>query len=297
MAREQRSRRTRLFKRAAVALVVGGALFCAALVGAHSLAGANAARATTGPSNPFATRAMRAYLDQRHGNIAAAVYDVATGATYLYRPDDREQTGSIVKVDMLATLLHEEQAEGEGLSYGEEVTATGMIEQSDNDDANDLWAAVGGASAVGAFDRSIGMTRTHPNTEGYWGETSTTARDQLQLLRYVFLRNEVLHAPARDYVRYLMENITPWEDWGVSAGPPAAVTVALKNGWVPIVGDDWQVNSIGMVHGDGRHYLIALLTNHDNGEQYGIATIEHISRIVWRTLGRNDAKQPSGASG
>jgi hypothetical protein len=94
-----------------------------------------------------------------------------------------------------------------------------------------------------------------------------------------------------------MENITPWEDWGVSAGPPAAVTVALKNGWVPIVGDDWQVNSIGMVHGDGRHYLIALLTNHDNGEQYGIATIEHISRIVWRTLGRNDAKQPSGASG
>jgi len=275
--------------RLATAVIALAALGGGALVGARSLAGARTHQSSLAtsdalPRDPFASAAMKTFLDHRAGNVTAALYDVRDGATYLYHPGDRQQTASIVKIDILATLLHEEQAEGEGLSYDDEVTATGMIEQSDNDDANDLWADVGGAGAVRAFDRSIGMTQTSPNSDGYWGETLTTARDQLRLLRHVFLVNNVLRASARDYARYLMENVTPWEDWGVSAGPPRGVTVALKNGWVPIVGDDWQVNSVGMIHGDGRRYLLAVLTNHDDGEEYGIETIEGISRIVWRDM-------------
>jgi hypothetical protein len=59
----------------------------------------------------------------------------------------------------------------------------------------------------------------------------------------------------------------------------------LKNGWVPIVSDDWQVNSIGYVSGTGREYLIAVLTNADPNEQYGVATIEGMSSIIWSVLG------------
>ena len=275
--------------RLATAVLALAALSGGALVGARSLAGARPRRSAVAahdalPRDPFALPAMRAFLRHRAGNVTAALYDMRDGATYLYHPGDREQSASVAKVDILATLLHEEQSEGEGLSYEEEVTATGMIEESDNDDANDLWADVGGAGSVRAFNRKIGMTQTSPNKQGYWGETLTTARDQLRLLRHIFLANHVLRAPARDYARYLMENVTPWEDWGVSAGPPSGVTVALKNGWVPIVGDDWQVNSVGMIHGDGRRYLLAVLTNRDDGEQYGIDTIEGISRIVWRDM-------------
>ncbi|HUB76396.1 MAG TPA: serine hydrolase [Solirubrobacteraceae bacterium] len=280
-------RRARGLARAAGAIAAGVVLGAGAWVGEHSLAGARsgrppAARAQT--ADPFASAAMARLLGARRGNIAAGVYDVRRGRTWLFHGEDHEQTGSIVKVDILATLLHAEQDEGETLSSDEEELATGMIEASDNDDANELWAQDGGAAGVGAFDARIGMIHTHPNLEGYWGETPTTARDQLVLLRRVFMRNGVLSAASRSYIRELMENVEAFEDWGVSAGPPAGVSVALKNGWVPIAGDDWQVNSIGRVKGDGQDYLIAILTNHDHGEQYGIDTVEAVSRIVWHTL-------------
>ncbi|HEY2302510.1 MAG TPA: hypothetical protein VGH66_11480, partial [Acidimicrobiales bacterium] len=65
-------------------------------------------------------------------------------------------TASIVKVEILGTLLSQAQAEGRGLTTTEEATATSMIEVSDNDSAPALWDEVGGAPAVAAFDRSVG---------------------------------------------------------------------------------------------------------------------------------------------
>jgi hypothetical protein len=50
-----------------------------------------------------------------------------------------------------------------------------------------------------------------------------------------------------------MERVTPGQAGGISGGVPPGVTVALKNGWLPLDGNgDWQVNSIGWVIGDGR---------------------------------------------
>ena len=48
-----------------------------------------------------------------------------------------------------------------------------------------------------------------------------------------------------------MENVAPDQRWGVSGGVPAGVTVALKNGWLPLndANTDWQVNSVGWVSG------------------------------------------------
>ena len=55
-----------------------------------------------------------------------------------------------------------------------------------------------------------------------------------------------------------MENVSADQAWGVSGGVPAGVTVALKNGWLPLndANTDWQINSIGWVSGDGRDYLL-----------------------------------------
>ena len=239
---------------------------------------------TAAMANPLTSPAMRAYLLGRHGDITAALYDLVNHRLYLYRPGITEQTASIVKVDILATLLHEEQATSTPLDADDESLATGMIEESDNDDATDLWNEVGGPSAIARFDSAAGLTDTAPNTEGYWGETMTTALDQVRLLEHVVLPNGLLDAASRAYEVGLMENVIPYDRWGVCAGPPAGVTVALKNGWVPIVGGNWQINSIGYVNGEGRSYLVAVLTNENPTEGYGIATIEGMSRIIWARL-------------
>ena len=57
----------------------------------------------------------------------------------------------------------------------------------------------------------------------------------------------------------------------------------LKNGWLPLTNadDNWQINSIGWVSGDGRNYLMAVLTTGNPTEQYGIDTIDQLSAIVW----------------
>ena len=48
---------------------------------------------------------MISYLGEPSGTLTAAVYDVKTGQTYLLHPGVTEQSASIVKVDILATLL------------------------------------------------------------------------------------------------------------------------------------------------------------------------------------------------
>jgi len=241
--------------------------------------GLAAARSRSESANPF-TAALRDYLASRDGDITAAAYDVNTGRTYLYRPGVREETASIVKVDILATLLHEEQHRG-GLSPAEIGVAQGMIEASDNGDATDLWNDEGGAPAVAAFDALAGMTQTTPNLA--WGLTTTTPRDQLKLLRLVMLPNRLLTTPSRVFEYELMRNVIAFDRWGVSAGLDSSAVVALKNGWLPF-GVGWHVNSIGQVVGSGRHYLLAVMTDGDPTEAYGIATIEHISAAVWQAL-------------
>jgi hypothetical protein len=249
------------------------------------------------PANPFEARAMRRFLATRSGNITAGVYNVATNTRFLYHPGDREQTASIIKANILALLLAQAQARHEPLDGDDLATATGMIEASDNDDATDLWDEEGGAPAVAAFDARLHMTQTTPSYA--WGLTETTPRDQLRLLRHIALTNAVLHYAYRETELYLMEHVISFDYWGITAGPTRA-TVAVKNGWLPVAGG-WQINSIGVVHGDHRYYLIAVMTNENPSEGYGIDTIEGISRLIWADLRQRLAPSastgPSGVSG
>jgi hypothetical protein len=227
---------------------------------------------------------LTAFVASRQGLLTAAVYDVATGQTYLLHPGVTEQTASIVKVDILATLLWQLEQSSQPIGEEEAEEATGMIEQSDNDDATDLWNDDGGAPGVAHFNSVVGLSDTTPNY--HWGETTTTALDQLHLVRLVVFPNQFLDPASRSYELGLMENVVGWEDWGVSSGPPTTATVALKNGWVPLTSyTDWQVNSIGYVNGSGRRYVLAVLTAHDSSESYGISSIEGISKLVWSELG------------
>jgi hypothetical protein len=83
-----------------------------------------------------------------------------------------------------------------------------------------------------------------------------------------------------------MENVTGGQAWGVSGGVPAGVSVALKNGWLPLndANTDWQVNSVGWISGDGRDYLVAVLCTGNPTEQYGIDTLNGLSSVIWSAM-------------
>jgi beta-lactamase class A len=220
-------------------------------------------------------------LGARSGVISASVLDLTNGATYQYRPGETTITASIVKAEILGTLLTQAQGANRTLTSSEDATATQMIEDSDNDSATDLWNEVGGAPAVQAFDNSVGMKSTNANVA--WGFTTTTAADQVTLLDHLVHSNAVLSDASRAYELGLMEDVTPDQAWGVSGGTAAGTKVALKNGWLPDDGG-WTVNSIGWVSGFGRNYLIAVTTSGDPSMGYGIDSISAVSSAVWNGL-------------
>ncbi len=245
--------------------------------------------ASAGHADPFSS-AVTSYLAGRAGTALAAVYDVRTGQTWTLGDGRPQATGSIVKVDILQTLLSSRPL---GLPAADQGLARSMIENSSNAAATTLWNQVGRAPGLRAYNASVGLHQTTPSTclvcAGFawpgWGLTSTTPADQLVLLREL-VDGPLLSPADRGYAVSLMENVETDQRWGVSAGVPAGVRVALKNAWVPLspADTDWQINSEGWISGGGRDYLIAVLTTGNPDEQYGITTINAVSALLWAAM-------------
>lgn len=233
---------------------------------------------------PFGA-SFQSYVNSRQSQVSVAVYSANNGKTYTYRPDLTFGTASIVKATIMADLLLQSQKTGKSLTKSEQDDMVPMIENSDNDAATDLWNVAGEGEGIEGFLKTAGMDETVPGQSGYWGLTMTTAVDQMTLMKLYAYPNAILDNQSRAYGLNLMEHITSWEDWGVSAGPTSGTVVALKNGWLPSNSDGWRINSIGYVDGNGHNYVVAILSQNNPSEQYGIDTVEQVSRYVWDALG------------
>jgi len=246
--------------------------------------------------SPFAS--LAGYLSTRPGEVTAAVYDRLTGKIWVFHPGVREDTASIVKVEIMGTALWQAQVAGTSLPGTELALMTAMIENSDNDAATQLLADDGGPAKVQAFDEKAGMTGTTVSTQAFipgsttlpgWGLTTTTAFDEVRLVSKFAFPNTLLNRLDRNYGLGLMEHVEADQAWGVSAGVQPGTTVALKNGWLPLnlTNDtNWQVDSIGWIHGHGRNYVLAVLSNGNPDEQTGIDTIDAISTRIYAELGQ-----------
>jgi hypothetical protein len=248
-----------------------------------------AGSASADHADPFSA-AVTGYLAGRAGTVLAAIYDFRTGQTWTLGSGSPQATGSLVKVDILQTLLARQPL---GLSAADQARARSMIENNVNAPATVLWNQIGRAAGLRSYNASVGLQQTTPSTclvcAGFawpgWGLTTTTPADQLLLLRQL-VDGTLLSAADRGYAVSLMENVEPDQRWGISAGVPPGVQVALKNAWVPLTAPntDWQVNSEGWISGDGRDYLVAVLTTGNPDEQYGIDTINTLSALLWPAM-------------
>jgi len=246
--------------------------------------------ATSQAAGPLGAEAQ-AYLAGRRGRVEADVYDLSTGQQWTLGQQGPQDEASVVKLEILEAVLHQRTVQRVVLSLTEQELTPPMIEQSDDEAATTLWGDVGATKGMRAFDHEAGLVHTSPSSclqcpgsswPG-WGLTTTTPQDQVTLLRQLVQPSGVLDKNDQKYALHLLENVTPSQRWGVSGGVPAGVTVALKNGWLPLNSgnSNWQVNSIGWVSGNGRNYLMAVLSTGNPSEQYGIDTLDHLGAMVW----------------
>lgn len=209
--------------------------------------------------------------------MSVAMLDVSTGAMATYGHGTFD-TASVVKVDILATLLLQAQDQGRRLSAEERAQSAAMIRKSDNDSTSALWTRIGSARGLDAANERLGLTQTHGGEGTVWGITQTTAEDQIRLLQSVFGDKSPLSEVSRAYVQDLMQHVVKSQAWGVSAAADSGTT-ALKNGWLRRTRTQkWDVNSIGRIRHEGRVYLMAVLLNGCSTQEVGISIVEQAAR-------------------
>jgi beta-lactamase class A len=215
------------------------------------------------------------------GQVAVTVDDLTTGTEAAYGGTQEFVTASIVKADILATLLYQAQRSGQPLSSQDQALATTMIENSDNDAASDLYDDVGGAGGVDRANQVFGLTGTTAGTSPTWGLTSTTTDDQVQLLRLMFTQPSVLTDQSQDYIQGLMSHVETDQQWGVPAAADDGSPFLVKNGWLPDPTTGlWEINSIGQVFHDGQRMLIAVLSEGNDTEDSGISLVESVAQTA-----------------
>lgn len=238
---------------------------------------------TVAASPAGADGAMRKALDalpKSDGRYTVAVEDLNGRAAAVYGGGGGAyDTASIVKVDILATLLLDSQDSGKPLTAKQQKLAAAMIRSSDNDATDALWKDIGGTKGLDAANKRLGLKATHGDRDGHWGLTRTTAADQMVLLEAVLGDgHSPLTAHSRTYLRSLMSTVEADQRWGISAahdGKGSAGQPALKNGWLPRSGTDlWDVNSIGRVEYGGRTLLVAVLSDGQPTYKTGVDLVE-----------------------
>jgi beta-lactamase class A len=239
------------------------------------------------PSHGKITAKVKRYLKARPGRLSISIKDLTTGFSHTYNPRLRTATASIVKVDILVALLIQAQSAHRKVTAAEKSLAANMIKNSDNAAATALWNRIGGSAGLRRANRKLRLKSTVAGPSGYWGSTTTSAKDQIRILTALTTSRSPLTKKHRRYVLGLMSNVRAGQDWGVGA---AGGDVALKNGWLPRVvdGGGWTINSIGRARTRGHDYLIAVISDRHPSMSAGVTTVEQVVTRVTGLIERGD---------
>ena len=264
----------------------------AAVLGVSGLAlapaASAAARVCTSAADPALagtmSRDILASLRGRKSAVGLAVDDPAAGITCALNSTRHFYSASVVKVTILAALLRKAGQQHRGLSSREQAYAWKMITESDNAAATALWNDTG-MYWLQHFLGLAKMRQTVLGKGGYWGLTQITAHDESLLLRLLVTSNQVLTTGDRDYELSLMARVIPAQRWGTPVGVPATYQVHVKNGWLPVPGYGWFINSLGaFTRPGGGSYTMDVLTDHNPSMSYGVTTVEDVAHAANRAL-------------
>lgn len=216
--------------------------------------------------------------------FTAYAWDSQTGCTYSLNPDSRQPTASVFKVMVMAGTLLKAQWDGRAVSLQELGWLQPMISVSANGPVRLLWTHFGGAPwfNVQADTFGLGETTIVGDYETIWGRTSTSARDQVDLLRQLLFRDFGPFDEASQNLAWeMMTDIDPAQRWGVGTFAPSGSIVAQKNGFAGVT-----ANSVGaVVLPSGRGYALAVLSTGWADWPDGVVAVDTVAGWVHAALG------------
>ncbi|HKS70276.1 MAG TPA: serine hydrolase, partial [Ktedonobacterales bacterium] len=227
--------------------------------------------------------ALASYLSGLGGDTGAAVYDETHNRYYTYNANNGYIMASSAKVPIMITFLEMTEAQHRQPTDDEMYLLTTMIEISDNDSAEALWLEEGGAGAVAAMMRGLGISGLQPDYDGEWGYSTVAPLAMVQLLTALH-DGRVLNAQDRALALGLMSQIESDQQTGVGSTAPRGASYWMKDGWVPASNGLWAMNSSGIVTLGGETYIIAVYSQNKGSLDDGWGIAEHVCGAVGQLL-------------
>jgi hypothetical protein len=223
--------------------------------------------------------AMKKYATGKP-EFSVAVLDHKTGDVYAYRGDEKYETASVVKVQVLACLLLTAQDSDRGLTGSEKALADKMIRYSDNAATTSLFGKIGKYNGLTTCNKRLGLTQTKVSSS--WGLTRTTVKDQVKLLTELADEKSELSESSREYAHKLMGTVATDQDWGVTAVADTGEDATVKNGWLQRSTESnlWIINTVGRVTDGDTDVSIAVLSHTNKTMTSGISLVEKAAELT-----------------
>jgi hypothetical protein len=225
--------------------------------------------ATVSPAVPTTAEigAATTWIRKRRGSVAFATVD-SSGTVHGYRQNVQFQTASVVKAMLLVAYLRTHAT----LKPGPKLKLDRMIRVSDNNAATAVYKVVGDRG-LRALAKAAGMRNFSVSVS--WGRARLTPADQAH---YFYVMDSLVPTQHVGFARYLLSHIIPAHSWAIPAvARPAGWKVFFKGGWIPRTADNNLVHQVARLEKGGVTFSMAVMTDGDPTEAYGIATIKGVA--------------------
>ncbi|TQF67257.1 serine hydrolase [Rhodococcus spelaei] len=212
-------------------------------------------------------RASAAARD-RGSEISIALLDRRTGQYAGSADTTPVTTASVAKLFIADALLYRESSTKTPLSQDDRDLIEHMLESSDDDAANELWNEHGASDLVADVIGRYRLTATSEPYDGNWWNTETTAADLVGYYSGLLDGRGGLERGGRqDMLGYLEAAKATAADgydqrFGIPDGLPGESTVAVKQGWMCCIANQWLHLSTGLV-GAGNRYVLVVASRED----------------------------------
>ncbi|WP_250149954.1 hypothetical protein [Mycolicibacter acidiphilus] len=216
-------------------------------------------------------------------NISVAVLDRVTHQLVTNGNTRPIATASVAKLFIADDLLFR-QTEA-GLSTDERAALDVMLQSSDDGAAETFWNRNGGNAIITRVAGRYGLSGTGPPSNGAWWNTISTAPDLTRYYDMLLNGSGGLPAERADIMINDLAASTPngIDGYPQRFGIPEGLynePVAVKQGWMCCIGNNWMHLSTGLV-GPDRRYVVVIESLQPSTDAVARTTITQAVKTIF----------------
>lgn len=214
-------------------------------------------------------RKAEAWLAQRTGFLSMAVID-SSGHLHGWNDTRLFISASVPKAMMMVAYLRSHPT----ITADMQSVITKMIEYSDNDCADIVYAAIGGDDALEQVAQLAHMTHFSADV-GFWGNCSIDAADQA---RFFYRMDKLIPKGHRAFARSILSHVVRFPYGIPQVARPQGWKVFFKGGWRTGLHGPWLIHQVARLERGRATIAIAILTDGELTDDYGEQTLAGVTQ-------------------